>query len=302
MIRNVLLVALCFAFAASAGCAPELSDTFDDPAPGDEEPSEPGPAQPDESDEPDDESDTGTDEPPPRPIPEDATVYAHGPSELFRIDPETLEAVSVGLFRFDGEPDRITDIAIDKRGVMTGVSLDAVYAIDPETAEAELLSTFADGEGGLTSLSYVPIDIADPDGAERLVAADFDGNVWELSPATGGRTLIGNYNQTSEFMVGSSGDIVAVVDFGIVATVNVRGERNDFLARIDPVTWQATLLGDTGQNRVFGIGYWQGQVYGFTGDSTLVTLDASTGEITSTQDSAIEWWGAGVTTLAPVVE
>lgn len=232
--------------------------------------------------------------------PENTAVYAHSATELFRIDPDTLEQTSVGTFSFEGTAENITDIAVDKTGAMVGISLDTVYAIDRDTAAATLLSTYDAGGSGMTSLSFVPTDIDDPDSSERLVAADFDGVVWDINPSTGDMTEIGNYNATGS-AIGSSGDIVAIVGFGILATVNVQDEDTDFLARIDPDTWRATTIGDTGYDRIFGLGFWGGDVYGFTDNKEFVTINPDSGQVVAMTLGSIEWWGAGVTTLAPIV-
>lgn len=236
------------------------------------------------------------------PPPENSAVYAHSSTELYSIDPETLIRTTIGTFTFAGASENITDIAIDKSGAMIGISLQTVYSIDPDTAQTTLLSTFPQGQGGLTSLSFVPMDIADPNSAERLVGADFDGVVWGINPTTGQSTELGNYNQPGNSALGSSGDIVSVVGFGILATVNVEGQTNDFLARIDPLTWQASVIGDTGRDKIFGIGFWGGKVYGFTDNMEFVTIDPDTGNVTDSNVGSIRWWGAGVTTLAPIVD
>jgi hypothetical protein len=235
-----------------------------------------------------------------RPLPDNTSVYAHSATELFKVNPDTLAQTSVGIFTFAGEAENITDIAVDKGGDMVGISLQSVYAIDRETAVATQLSTLS-GDSGLTSLSFVPTDINDASSDEILVAADFEGVVWDINPDTGLRTNLGNYN-ASGTTIGSSGDIVSIIGFGTVATVNVSGEDNDFLARINSDTWQATLLGDTGYDKIFGIGFWAGEVYGFTDNGDFVTLNAMTGAVTNVRTSSISWWGAGVTTIAPIVD
>ena len=234
------------------------------------------------------------------PLPDNTSVYAHSATELFKINPDTLLQTSVGTFTFTGDAENITDIAVDKTGDMVGISLQSVYSIDRETAVATLLSTLS-GDSGLTSLSFVPTDISDASSDELLVAADFEGVVWQINPDTGLRTTIGNYN-ASGTTIGSSGDIVSIIGFGTVATVNVTGEDNDHLARIDPLTWQATLIGDTGYDKIFGIGFWGGDVYGFTDNQEFVTINATTGAVSNVQNGSVAWWGAGVTTIAPIVD
>ncbi len=233
--------------------------------------------------------------------PDFVSVYAHSATELYELDPASLSTTSVGVFAFAGEPENITDLAVDKSGRMLAISLNSVFRVDRKTAEVTHLSTFPQGEGGLTSLSFVPIDLSNPDSEERLVAADFDGVVWEIDPDTGARSELGNYNASGS-AIGSSGDIVSVSGFGTLATVRVAGSSADQLARIDPTTWEATLLGDIGVAKIFGIGFWRGQVYGFTDGKQIVRIDPSTGAVLDTRQGATEWWGAGVSTLAPIVD
>jgi hypothetical protein len=109
--------------------------------------------------------------------------------------------------------------------------------------------------------------------------------------------------------VGSSGDLIAVRGLGIYATVNVGTDpmAQDFLARIDPTTWTATPLGTgTGYNDIFGLGYWQGTIYGFVSTSTttgkMITNDPNTGVGTEVLAGAIRWYGAGVATDAPILQ
>jgi hypothetical protein len=225
-----------------------------------------------------------------------AAVYAHSRDQLFRIDPDNLQPALVAGFSFTGEARNITDIALDRDGNMIGISLGQVYAIDRETAVATWLSDI-DGPG-FTSLSYVPEDPTDLQSAEILVAADFDGEVYEIDPQDGSATPLGNYGAG----IGSSGDIVSVRGFGTVATVTVEGETTDWLAWVDPTTWEATVIGDTGVEDIFGLAFWGGTIYGFTDDNRFVAIAVDTGAATTIESGAISWWGAGVTTIAPVVE
>ena len=278
MAKSLIVTAFLLWFAA---CGPTVSD-LPDAAGGNPDASQQGDARV-----------TDARMPPPN-----SAVYAHSSTELFRIDPVTLQQSSVGTFSFAGTAENITDIAIDKTGAMVGISLNSVYSIDKDTAACTLLSTFGMGQGGLTSLSFVPIDINDADSAERLVAADFDGEVWDIDPDTGQRTSLGNYGTG----IGSSGDIVSIVGFGTFATVNVMGMANDQLARLNPVTWQAGIVGDTGYDKIFGVGFWGGDIYGFTGNMEFLTIDPFSGMATNTTTGSVQWWGAAVTTLAPIVD
>ena len=238
--------------------------------------------------------------------PDFSKVYAHSGSELYRIDTTTLAPLLVGPITGLGTQS-LTDLAVDIDDRMLGVTLDRLYELDPATGAATLVIELM--TDGFTSLSFVPTDLDDPQSPERLIAADDQGAVFEIDPATGAATQIGDYGTTAGGKIRSSGDIVAVRGFGIYATVTIGDTLSDpdYLARIDPDTWAATPLGvGTDYDRIFGIGFWRGAIYGFvdvpgTGGA-FVSLDPNTGESDLIEAGSIRWYGAGVTTDAPVIE
>jgi hypothetical protein len=233
-------------------------------------------------------------------------VYAHSGQILYRLDTSTLMPVEIGPFGL-GAPS-ITDIAVDKDDRMIGITLNDIYRIDTRTGAATLLSTLAAGVPNLTSLSFVPTDLQNPDSAERLVAATDQGTVLEINPATGATSDLGAYGNAAGGLIRSSGDIVAISGAGIFATVTIGDTLTDpdYLASINPATWQATPLGiGTGYDRIFGLGYWRGKVFGFVdrnaNGGAIVEINPSTGAATMINAGAVRWYGAGVTTDAPII-
>ena len=235
-------------------------------------------------------------------------VYVHSGLMLYRLDTTDLSAVEIGPFTNLGNQ-TMTDIAIDKDDRMLGVTLDKIFEIDELSGESTLRAEVEAGTPNLTSLSFVPIDLEDPDGEEILVAAADDGTVYQIEPTTGATTEIGAYGSVGDALIRSSGDIVAVRGAGIFATVTL-GEpltEPDYLARIDPETWAATLLStQTSYDKIFGIGYWRGHIYGLVdlgagAGGAIVELDADTGAATLMDQGDVRWYGAGVTTDAPVI-
>ena len=82
------------------------------------------------------------------------SVYAHGPLDLYKIDPDTLEITLVGKFNFpSGES--MTDIALDQYGNMVGISYGKVYAVNRETAGCTYLAAL---DRSFNGLSFVPGD------------------------------------------------------------------------------------------------------------------------------------------------
>jgi hypothetical protein len=238
-------------------------------------------------------------------------VYAHSGQELYRIDTTDLEVILQGPFGAAVGAQSITDIAIDKDDRMLGITLDAIFEIDEETGTATHLADFTDVDG-FTSLSFVPVDPANPDSAEDLIAANDQGAVYRIDPETGDAEMIGSYGMHQGEIIRSSGDIVSVRGFGTLATVTVGLplDAPDYLAWIDTETWQATLIGTvgTGYDKIFGLGFWQGEVYGFVDDGatagtgSLITIDTTTGTSQHVDTRLFRWYGAGVTTDAPIVD
>lgn len=236
-------------------------------------------------------------------------VYAHSGQNLYRLDTVTLLPVLIGPFNLGTTS--ITDIAVDKNDRMLGITLDDIYTIDIATGAATLLIALPETAPNLSSLSFVPTDINNPDGPERLVAADSEGDVLEIDQTTGVTTVLGNYGVTAAggLQIRSSGDIVAIAGFGIYATVTV-GEpfsNPDYLAQIDPTSWAATLIGGgTPHDKIFGLGYWRNKLYGFIDTGTdmgsIVELNVNTGVASPVSSGTIQWYGAGVTTDAPVID
>lgn len=222
-----------------------------------------------------------------------ASVYAHSSSQLYQVDPDTLQVTLVGNFQWSNGSDQMTDIALDKDGNMTGISYDSVYAVNKDTAVATYLAPIT---GDFNGLSYV-IDTSGGDPREILIAAGNDGNVYEINPQTGASTLRGNYGNGWT----SSGDIVSIRGLGTFATVD-NGAGNDYLASINTTNYTVTIIGDTGITDIWGIGFWGDKVYGFTDNREFVLIDINTGAATQVEVGAVQWWGAGVTTSAPVIE
>jgi len=228
------------------------------------------------------------------PVALNASVYAHSSGSLYKVDPDTLAVSLVAPFTWSNGTDQMTDIALDKDGNMTGISFDAVYSVNKDTAEATYLAPIT---GNFNGLSYVS-DTSGGDPREILVAAGNDGNVFEINPLTGASTLKGNYGGGYT----SSGDIVSVRGLGAFATVDQGLTGNDFLARVNTTNYSVTIIGDTGFTDIWGIAFWGDKVYGFTENRQFVLIDINTGAATPVEMGAVNWWGAGVTTSAPVIE
>jgi hypothetical protein len=235
----------------------------------------------------------------------DGVVYGHSSSTLYKVDPDSFAVTSVADFSWPAESgfDTMTDIAVDKDGHMMGVSFTKIYRVDPMTAACTFVGPL---DHEFNGLSFVPAGEGDPGTDERLVGTTLDGSVWKIDPATGATTQVGSYGDSGGTTWTSSGDIVYVEGFGIVATVKGGGLGHDFLASIDPMTFRATPIGalgvGTGYSDIWGLGFWKGKVFGFSGAGQMLLIEPTTG-VASLLNGAqsVLWWGAGVTTSAPII-
>ena len=226
----------------------------------------------------------------------ESKVYAHSDLRLYTVDPDTLQVTLVNPFRWTDEypSDSMTDIAIDSQGNMVGISFDRVYSVNPASG---VVTYLADLDRSFNGMSFISSNEMG-DGEETLVAAALDGSFYKLDPVTGQSTAIGNYGAD----MSSSGDIVSVTGFGTVATVTKSDSSTDWLVRVDPSTGVATPIGDTGVSGIWGLGYWGAEIYGFTSANEFVLLDRDTGHASVVESSDVQWWGAGVTTEADLVD
>lgn len=237
-------------------------------------------------------------------------IFAHSGDVLYALDRETLDATEIGPITGIGAQ-ALLDLAIDKDDHFIGITRDTLYRIEPATGAATRIQDLPQAVRGFTSLTYAPQDV----GPDILVGVNDRGQVFRIdvtASATATATVIGNFGTTPDGdPIGSSGDLIAIRGFGIFATVNLNvGMENyeDHLAQIDPVTWDATVLGQagTGFDKIFGLGFWNGTLYGFVDDGvdastgSLIELDPRTGGGQLISKSPIRWFGAAVTTDAPI--
>lgn len=242
--------------------------------------------------------------------PEDnSRVFAHSGGVLYRMNNKTLAAEQIGPLTGLGTQN-LLDLAIDKDDKVVGVTRDKLFSIDQTTGATTLIRALGTTAQDLTSLSYVPQSLSDVTSPDILVSANDVGDVFQIDPATGNATKIGNYGTAANGVIKSSGDLFGVRGFGIFATVDIGTGTMDYLAKIDPDNgWKATPLGTgTGFDKIFGIGYWGGRIYGFVdngfdvGGGKMIQIDPNTGAGTLLSSADIRWFGAGVATDAPVLQ
>jgi hypothetical protein len=197
-------------------------------------------------------------------------VYLNTGDTLFSYDPATNVATRIGSFEEGGRAvTTMTDIAIDLDGHMFGGSYTALFRVNPGTAELTWVADLADEMTGLTFVS---------DG--RLVGAG--ARMSFVDTSTGRLTELVPFGQYT-----TSGDIIGLPDGMLYWTVT----GGDGLVQVDPNTGATRRVGNVGATGVYGLGYAQGQLYGFTEAGRVLTIDPATGASSSRRlDGA--WWGA----------
>lgn len=226
-------------------------------------------------------------------------VYAHSDTALFSVDPATRTARMVGAFRFpsDGRNHAMTDLAVDAMGQLTGVTQDALYTIDPDTAGCTLVRALPSGHI-FVGLTWLPVGVLDPS-AEVLLGADTMGGLWRIDPATGRSTAAG----TLPTGWAVSGDVVSIAGANTYATVRrtTGMSTTDSLATLTFNGTRVTMtnVGAVGFPSIYGLGYWRATLYGFTRMGELLTINPGTGRGTRVSMPTMQFSGAGVTTIAP---
>jgi hypothetical protein len=229
--------------------------------------------------------------PPPKPI-----LYAHSPDTLYTFDPTTFTFTMVAAFSgcTQSTLTQVIDLAIDSNNNTFVTTFDGVYSLNLTTAECTLINAGSYPN----SLSFVPAGTLDPT-VEALVGY-FGNSYVRIDTTTGAITSVGTLSSG----YASSGDIVSVKGGGTFLTVTGNG-CGDCLLQVDPTT------GDVIQNygmlphgAVYGLGFWAGTLYGFDGAGDVFSIGGGTDAGLVTSDIVVDggsaWWGAGVTTLAPV--
>ena len=243
------------------------------------------------------------------PFPDDAarpgvvltnTVYAHTSDELYLFGVKgQLDVVLVGAFDFpaDASDARMTDIAIDRYGVMWGIGFSDVFVIQPATAECWRMAALPREFNGLT---LVPKGVLGTN-ADALVGVDLEGGWWRLELVWAGdvahveTTLLGSYG--GDWL--SSGDAFSIEGVGTFASADTSGADADSLVVVDPATGQVTsvVAALAGYTQVWGLAGWSGRAYAFDASGDVLVLDLSDGKVIAKKKTGKAWWGAGVRTV-----
>lgn len=209
----------------------------------------------------------------------DQPVYGHTSGELYVVDPQTGARTFKGNFR-SASGQAVTgflDIAIDLDGYMFGGTSRGIYRIDPQSA---IVTKLCDTDVRMPALAFTSEGVLYA-GAEREVTRV------DLTACTGTPLFSGSDYRTS-------GDLVGLPDGFLYWTVRGDSDDRDSLVRVDPRTGATHFVGDLQAGELFGLGYDEGQLYGFGKNGSIVRinpLNAATTQLVAPSES-ISWWGA----------
>lgn len=285
---------------------------------------------------------SGTDSGPPPTV---TTVYANTDDTLFSLDPATKKVTQIGKFTgVEADDPNVTDCAVDGTGTVYVNTASVVYRVTLPTGGTgpvnvtRVAKIAAKTNQRFYGLGFVPAGVLDT--GETLIGGDGNGELFSIDTATGATRDLGAFGPDGSKVLALSGDVVFYIDGAGKPTglATVRScapggtgctNTNDYLAAIDMTALAnaykngspaASLLEGiyggsggskgkgTGYGNLFGLGAWQGSVFGFQrGSSTkapaIIDVDGVTGAGTvldATSGFTNGWSGAGVTTTVQI--
>lgn len=206
------------------------------------------------------------------------TVYAHSSATLFTVDRSSGQPTTVADFSFaDGTSRQVTDIAIDRWGVMWAVAFGDFHTCHPRTGRCETI--------GRLPGSFNALTIVDPElfgGVEDgLFGVTTDG-AWYRIGRDGSATALGHHGGSS------SGDAYHV-GVSVMASRDAGGP--DELIALDPRQRDSVRsLGSLPHHEMYGFAACGERVFGFDSAGSVHRLRGERFERVS--GTGIAWWGA----------
>ncbi len=224
-------------------------------------------------------------------------IYAHGPSALATVDVVTYVVAPVGPFKWpnDGGGHSMTDVAIDRYGVLYGVTFDRAYVCNPTSAQCFVLGTLP---GSFNGLTWIPAGTLDPN-KDSLIGIT-TGGTWNHLKIMNGQVTsqqLGSYGAGYS----SAGDSFSIEGVGTYAAVNKVGVNSTVIVSVDPLNGKviSELAVTQGYNTIYGLAGWEGLIIAFDQGGTMIKVDPMTKVVTNLGNKMMTWWGAGVGTVIP---
>ena len=207
----------------------------------------------------------------------DCTFFAHGRTDLYRIDPFMNRVAPAGAMRTPGSRS-ILDIDQDPNGTLIGVTREELLSFDDQGRYEVIASidTPANTNGlAIDSLGRIYLTQSETQDAQAFTV-DLNGDV----------TVLGNLSPYR-----SSGDCVILKDDSLLMTAP--SDDGDLLVYVDRRDATPRVLGTTGFEKVYGLSASFGYLFGVTDEGRVLLLDSNTGEAEELFRRAdLRFWGA----------
>ena len=207
----------------------------------------------------------------------DCTFYAHGRSDLYRIDPFASRVMPAGAMRTPNSRS-VLDIDIDPSGTLIGVTREELLSFDDQGRYEIIASidTPANTNGlAIDSLGRIYLTQSETQDAQAFTV-DLNGDV----------NVLGNLSPYR-----SSGDCVVLKDDSLLMTAP--SDYGDILVYVDRRDATPRVLGTTGFDKVYGLSASFGYLFGATDEGRVLLIDSTTGEAEELFRRAdLRFWGA----------
>jgi hypothetical protein len=211
--------------------------------------------------------------------PGSAPVYANTSTDLYAVHIAADRLERVGSFTLEGEAvTHFVDLAVDGEGRMYGGTYDGIYAIGPTNAT---LRFHCATQANLTAMTFGADGVLYIGGGSAI-------DVFDLETCSSERLL-----ESAEYE--TSGDLVGSPDGALYWTV--KGESGDELVRINVETGSTEWLGVLAAERLYGVGYDNGEVLGFSAFGKIISASLDGENSTVITDTEHAWWGAAANPL-----
>lgn len=203
---------------------------------------------------------------------ENARAYAVTSNALYSI---ALSGTGQDEKKFDlNLSGTLTDVALAGTELY-GVTLSSLVRISLSNGAVSTVGPL--GTGDINALTA--------DGAGNLYGASTGGQFYKINRSTGRATVVGPLGTLS------SGDLAFNAAGELYGTVRPTIFASDSLARIDPATGKATVIGGTGKTDVFALKFQGSTLYGLTGSGQVLTLNTVTGVATAVRETGLSFTG-----------
>ena len=241
-------------------------------------------------------------------------IFAHSENSLYVMDIASENAPTLSAIApFQGCLS-VFDLAADETGALVAVAYDgaasgyALMRVDPQTAACTAIGTdprFVNG------LAFAPRGTV---AADREVLVGFSGPDYVAIDTATGRSSLLAAGVLPDGLA-SSGDVVVLTDGRAFVTATGTGtgtgtapgldcEAHDCLFEFDSKTGAVTKnWGDIGYSSVFGLGFWGGQLYGFSETGAVFRLALPGGTLAPASiafPGAPRFGGAATRSTAPL--